>query len=181
VSILVTGFGPFGSVEKNPTAELARSVDGRTVAGHTLHGVVLPVEYAASVQQTLELASALDAQWVIGTGVAVRRERVSVERWGRRVEPARADVAGLCSPPVSGPDRLVSTIDVEAFASALDGVVSEDAGTYVCNAWLYGVLSGCSRPATFVHVPPQGLSVEVFLDALASLSRRALSEDCGAD
>ena len=177
----MTGFGPFGSVEKNPTAELARAVDGATVAGHRVHGVVLPVLYEASVRQTLDLAKAHDARWVIGTGVAVRRDCVSVERWGRWVEPTRPDVNGLCSAPSPGPERLVSTVDVDAFAGALQGVVSDDAGTYVCNAWLYGVLRESSCPATFVHVPPQGLSVEIFLEALASLTARVLSGDCVAD
>ena len=177
MSILVTGFGPFGAVAHNPTAALARAVDGETVAGHTVHGVVLPVAYTASVQQTLALAKLHNARWVIGTGVAVRRARVTVERWGRRVEPTRPDVKGLCSMPPAGPERLGSTVNVGAFAQALGGSVSEDAGTYVCNAWLYGVLTGCPCPATFVHVPPHGLPAEVFLEALAQLTQGTLSGD----
>lgn len=178
MTMLVTGFGPFGAVEENPTAALARGVDGATVGSHKVLGVVLPVAYAASVQQTLALARQHDAQWVIGTGVAVRRGRVSVERWGHRVNPSRPDVQGLCTGPPEGPDRLASRVDVDVFAKALGGVVSEDAGTYVCNAWLYGVLLGCERPATFVHVPPQGLTVEAFLEALTHLTRGALSVGC---
>ena len=173
----MTGFGPFGAVQHNPTADLARAVDGAMVGGRKVNGVVLPVVYEASVQQTLDYIEAYSPRWVIGTGVAVRRERVSVERWGRRVEPSRPDVHGLCSAPKPGPVRIASTVDVDAFARALDGYVSDDAGTYVCNGWLYGVLNGCSLPVTFVHIPPTGMEVPRFLDALAKITGNSSSGD----
>ena len=83
--------------------------------------------------------------------------------------------------PEPGPVRRRATVDVPALADVLGGEVSEDAGTYVCNAWLYGVLGACPCPATFVHVPVGVVDVGMFLKALGTLKRCARSSGCEVD
>lgn len=173
MTILVTGFGPFDGVDVNPTQALVESIHGARVGGQEVVGRVLPVAFERAVSLTVSWALEVDARWIIGTGVAVRRDRVTVERWGRRVVPTKPDVHGRCPAPGPGPDRVSSSVDVIPFAQALGAELSEDAGVYVCNAWLYGVVRGCSSPATFVHVPPHGVPRDVFLTALASLRARS--------
>ena len=41
-SVLVTGFEPFGDNARNPSQEIARALDGRTIAGRKIIGAVLP-------------------------------------------------------------------------------------------------------------------------------------------
>jgi pyroglutamyl-peptidase len=99
--ILVTGFGPFLDVEENPSGRLARRIDGARIAGHTVHGEVLPVTYAEAPALTLALAERLRPVLVVGLGVARGREQVMVERIGRRPEVSAApDVRGRRPAPL---------------------------------------------------------------------------------
>ncbi|MEY3213041.1 MAG: hypothetical protein RIT28_3522 [Pseudomonadota bacterium] len=170
--ILVTGFGPFLDVEENPSGRLARRLDGARVAGHTVYGELLPVTYDEAPALTLALAARLRPALVVGLGVARGRKRVMVERVGRRpTVTATPDVAGRRpAPPRGAPAAVRATLDVDALAEALGAGVSEDAGAYVCNAWLYAVTRGLPGvPVGFVHVPDQGMPEELLLAGLARL------------
>lgn len=166
--VLVLGFGPFLSVRDNPSARLARAIDGSVLPGGiAVIGEEMPVSYAGGARRAADRARELGACLVLGIGVATERPEVSVERYGRRPGPGtRPDVDGLswaldpARPP--GPDRVEASLDVGALARAMDAEVSEDAGTYVCNAWLYqvGLELGGTIPVGFVHLPPQGMSRE---------------------
>ena len=147
-AVLVTGFGPFGAVEHNPSGALAREVDGASVAGCSVRGLELPVSYRRAPALTREAARG--CRLVVGLGVAVQREGVQVELVGRR-HCERPDVDGE-EPGLVGPERLEVSVDAAAFAEALGGTLSEDAGSYVCNAWLYTALRDLSVPAVFVHI-----------------------------
>ena len=41
--VLLTGFEPYGGLDLNPSAALARELDGAVVAGHAIRGHVIPV------------------------------------------------------------------------------------------------------------------------------------------
>ena len=69
-TVLITGFGPFPGVADNPSARLARALDGRVVGGVRFVGEVLPVSYRRAPAQTLRLAAAHKADAILGTGVA---------------------------------------------------------------------------------------------------------------
>jgi pyroglutamyl-peptidase len=170
--ILVTGFGPFLDVDENPSGRLARRLDGARVAGHSVHGELLPVTYDEAPALTLALADRLRPALVVGLGVARGRKRVMVERIGRRpAQRALPDVRGRRPAPVKGaPAEVHATLDVEALAAAIGAVVSDDAGAYVCNAWLYTVTRALPGvPVGFVHVPDQGMPADQLLVGLARL------------
>lgn len=178
--LLVTGFGPFLEVQDNPSGRLAEAVDGVRLGrpgepGLRVVGAVLPVDYDEAPARTVSLARSLGAFAIVGTGVALGREQVCVERWGRRLaRPDLADVGGrrLADLEPGGPVRVEATAPVVALAQALGALVSEDAGGYVCNAWLYRVLRALARSpgvapdVAFLHIPPQGLAPERLLGAL---------------
>lgn len=176
--ILVTGFGPFQDVVDNPSARLARGVNGLRVAGETIRGEVLPVSYSRAAAETLRLIELLNPRFVIGTGVAVSRSQVQVERWGRRAMQPSEDVDGVVVPslPDLG-DCVPSTLDPEKLAKSLAASVSEDAGTYVCNAWLYQVAGAAEVPVSFVHVPASGLAVTRFMAGLQHLLTKGTGGD----
>lgn len=155
--ILLTGFGPFGEVDDNPSARLVRALHGAQLGGVPVRGLVLPVSYTRGPAAAIEAARTLRAQAVIGFGVAVRRSRIEVE--SRAVAACVGDdIDGQCPPcPAPGPATRAPTLDAAHLAACLGAAVSTDAGTYVCNAWLYRVPAALDVPAGFIHIPPQGV------------------------
>ena len=174
--LLLTGFGPFPGVTRNPTQALVEGLNGRVCGGVTVVSVVLPVTYAGAIEETLAHVAALEPVAVLGTGVAVRRAQACVESTGRRRLGSRPDGCGQVPEPVDGPDTVASLWDVDRFADLLDGVRSNDAGDYVCNAWLYGVQRALSLPVGFLHIPAGGFEPDTLAHALALAFPRVLQD-----
>ncbi|NOY28080.1 MAG: hypothetical protein GXP62_19620 [Oligoflexia bacterium] len=162
--VLVAGFGPFLSLVDNPAATLALAVDEPT-ATPPIHGRVIPVSYRRGPEQTIALARKLGATLVLGVGVAQGRDQVTVERVAR-LGPLD-DVPDV---DAAHPDRVVADEDAPAMihasvpvarmAAAMGAQISDDAGSYVCNAWLYrvGQVLGSSLAVGFIHVPALGMA-----------------------
>jgi len=170
--ILVTGFGAFSDAPTNPAETLVRRLTGRRVLGETVLCQVLPVSYWRGPGEALALAALLQPRLVVGVGVAVRRSVVSVEVTARpETDPEKPDVDGQIPGHLKpGPDQVRATVDVSRLAQALDAELSEDAGDYVCNAWLYRVVLGLPQvPVGFVHIPPTGLDPDLMMRGLAAL------------
>lgn len=167
MTVLCTGYEPFGDHEANPSGEVAEALDGRTVAGHGVVGRVLPVAFGPAEERMADLIDEHDPAAVVATGLAAGRNAVGVERVAINV----ADTVGVPdnagNDPVddrldpTGPDARLSTLPVrETVEACLEaGVparVSNTAGTHLCNGILYrtlGLLSGTDTPAGFLHVP----------------------------
>jgi len=167
--ILVTGFGPFGAIVDNPSGRLARAVHGARVSGETIVGLTLPVAYDRGLALALRYGRAADCRAVIGFGVAATRSGVAVERVARNRLGQTPDVDGRTPALVEpdGPDVVPASAEPSALAAALGVGLSDDAGAYVCNAWLYRITRGLpGTPVAFVHVPPAGLSAPRFLEGL---------------
>ena len=174
MTVLCTGYEPFGGDDENPSAAVARSLDGRTVGGHEVVGRVLPVAFDEVRPRLADLIDAHDPAAVVGTGVAAGRAGVAVERVGLNVDDAvtTPDNAGADpeAAPVEpgGPDARLATLPLAASVAALldAGIparVSNTAGTHSCNHHLNatqrrqearGLREGPDRvPAGFVHLP----------------------------
>lgn len=164
--ILLTGFGPFRDVTDNPSARLVRALHGTTIAGHSVVAEVLPVSWTRGTRLVLDLIDRLRPELVLGFGVAVGRANAAVERLGT---PQREglDVDGDAPTPVAGPAHSHPRLDVARLAEALGVGVSDDAGRYLCNAWLYEVSLGRDVPAAFIHIPDAGLDPAQVADGLA--------------
>lgn len=159
--LLVTGFGPFPTMPRNPSAGLARAVAAsRRLA---LHGVrtdlrILATAYAA-LRRELDpaLAGAPDA--VLMIGVAGRSPRVRVERRATsRRSTLVPDAAGETPAAARGPagERRTRVAPVPALRllreAGVPSRISRDAGRYLCNAAYFRAL-GRPCPVLFVHVP----------------------------
>lgn len=159
------GFGPFGSVTDNPSEHLARALDGRSQRGLTLVGASMPVSYARSLHVTEQLVATHRPDWVLGIGVAVQRERPMFERRGTALGCDRPDVDGVCRPSAEG--EHLSGLPVDALAAQLGHPVSEDAGTYVCNAWLHQAIARLAPlPVGFLHIPSSSVDPQALFEAL---------------
>lgn len=169
MNVLVTGFGPFPGISDNPTARLARQLDGMRIGRATVIGRVLPVSYLRGPEEAVRLARAHGAGLVLGTGVAASRSMVCVERVGVRVEVGQPDVDGGTDTGLAGEERVRASVDTDALAAALGAVQSEDAGRYVCNAWLHHVVRALDVPVGFVHVPSSGIPIDRMVAGLRVL------------
>jgi len=169
--VLVTGFGPFPGVPHNPTSVLARSMHGEERHGVRFVGDVLPVSYRRSPRQTLALVDAHKADYVLGTGISRGSSSPRVESVAHHVVESAVDVEGQTATLLRGP-ALRRAPWAPAVAEALGLPLSDDAGRYVCNAWLYAMLGASIAPrVAFLHVPEAGFDAGRLCDGLARVLR----------
>ncbi|MBM4016603.1 MAG: pyroglutamyl-peptidase I [Planctomycetes bacterium] len=166
-TILVTGFEPFGGESINPSAEIARRLDGGMVEGRRVAGRVLSCAFGRAREELLVALADVAPVLVVALGQAGGRREVSLERVAINVDDARiADNAGaqpIDRPVVAGgPVAYWSTLPIKAIVAALraaglPAAVSQSAGTFVCNHLFFGLMHALERrPAArggFVHVP----------------------------
>ncbi len=162
--ILVTGFGPFPGVPRNPSAALARAVGrlGRNgIAGSPVRVLVLPTSYAA-IPALLEPALAEGPAAVVMIGVARRAKRLRVEfRALNRASRLFPDASGRMPTTMAldpqGPARRGAAMAARALAglgrAGIAAVPSVDAGRYLCNASYFRALAE-PCPVLFLHIPP---------------------------
>ena len=164
---LVLGFGPFGEVVDNPAARLARGIDGRISGAVRFVGREMPTSYRRVVAFTEAVIAEVRPDVVVGIGVARSRSGIEVERVARNLaDPTLPDNDGECRSFLDdGPSERTCDRAAE-LAACLGCDVSDDAGRYVCNAWLYFALAR-SVPSFFVHVPDSEPSVDGFLGGLS--------------
>jgi pyroglutamyl-peptidase len=166
--VLVTGFEPFGGHCSNPSEDVAKALDGRTIGGTFVRGAVLPVDQARCSGVVAELIDDVDPLAVVHLGLAAGRARVALERVAVNVMDFDVpDNAGYlargqaCVP--GGPAAYFATLPLPAVLEALraEGIpayLSNTAGTYLCNHTLYTTLHRLAARATpvptgLVHLP----------------------------
>lgn len=166
MTILLTGFTPFGKVAVNPSQLIIAQVAARREPD--VITAVLPVEYAASGRSMAELIRIYQPDAVLCLGVAANRQAISLERVALNLDDAALpDNAGdqasgrLILP--DGPLAYWSTLPLEAMLAALHArglpaVISNHAGAYVCNHVFYVARHTLDRMDSraacgFVHVP----------------------------
>lgn len=195
MSILITGFEPFGGDPENPSRLSARAAVALLKAdGHDAHFLEVPCVFATAFPTVESEAARVGAEIVITAGLAARRKRVSLESTAKNIIDARIPDNAGGQPrgvPVvpGGPKTLSTRLPIERAAEAIaafdpeedadsgDGrtamrrgipvEISGDAGEYVCNALMYASLAGLPEDMSvgFVHVPLFG---EVGLEAQAA-------------
>ncbi len=166
--VLLTGFEPFGPHHVNPTELLVRSLEGRIIGGCIIDVRVLPVETRPLRDRLAKAFRETRPEFALGLGFAPGRAALGIERVALNVldfELPDASGATRSGEPIQagGPDGRFATVPlrevVDAWiAAGVPGYVSDTAGTYLCNQWLYEALalsdeSGTPVPTGFVHVP----------------------------
>jgi len=165
--ILLTGFEPFGGESLNPSEEIIRQLHGAVIARHHVAGGLLPCVFGAAIKELKHLIKLHEPVLVICLGQAGGRAEITPERVAINVDDARiADNAGqqpVDKPIVKGgPAAYWSTLPIKAIAQALQkrgipAVISQTAGTFVCNHVFYGLMHGLRGQSGirggFIHVP----------------------------
>jgi len=166
----VMGFGTFPGVPSNPAQHLALALNGRTVGDRLVVGEGMPVSYERCVRRTRTLVASYRPELLLGVGVATERRVPSLERTARnRCDSRRVDVdaIGVAKLVPGGPDVLHTDFVSKALCDAIDGELSDNAGDYVCNAWLYDSLRLFSALRVgFLHLPAHGIDANQAMDLL---------------
>jgi pyroglutamyl-peptidase len=166
VTALVTGFGPFGKVERNPSESIVRELDGARIAGHDVVGRILPVSAESTPGAVRAALEETDPAVALLLGVAPGRAALAAERVAINVldfeEPDNDGALPVDLPiEAAGPAAYLSTLPLRAVVetwqrAGIPGYVSYTAGTYLCNAALYTALHATADeplPVGFVHLP----------------------------
>ncbi len=164
---LVTGFEPFDGDPLNPALEALRRLPPR-LGALAVATAVLPTVFGRALDVLATAVAEAAPDIVLGVGLAGGRAALSLERVALNLDDARiADNAGqqpIDRPVVAGgPAAYFATLPIKAAAAALraaglPAIVSNTAGTFVCNHLFYGMmhLAATRRPAMrggFLHVP----------------------------
>lgn len=167
MTILVTGFEPFGGEAINPSWEAVRRLNGDT-GDVRVERLLVPTTCADSIRTVTEVIDRLHPSTVLMVGQAGGRAELSIERVAVNCDDAQApDSAGVLhedAPIVSqGPTAYLATLPVKQIVAGLRSAglpasVSNTAGLFVCNHLFYGVLHhivtrNLDTQAGFVHVP----------------------------
>ncbi|MET7991436.1 pyroglutamyl-peptidase I [Amycolatopsis sp. NPDC005232] len=186
MTVLLTGFAPFGSSAVNPSWQAALLVASRR---DDVISVELPVEFEASLPALRAAIEEHRPSLVVCAGeaggrVAVTPERVAINLIDARI-PDNAGAQPIDVPVIAdAPAAYFTTLPVKAAVAAIqaEGVpaaVSHTAGTYVCNQVFFGLMHLLAHdfPAVrggFVHVPSAPEQVEAGPSLDVRLSATAL-------
>ena len=166
--VLITGFEPFGGEKVNPSELVARSLEGRLIAGRPLAVRIFPVETRNLGERLKQAIAEESPDVIVGLGQAAGRSALAIERVAVNVlDFSQPDNGGEMRRNDGihrgGPDARLSPFPFADIVNSwrengIPGYVSNSAGTYICNQLLYEALAlaeQCSPPivAGFVHVP----------------------------
>lgn len=164
--ILITGFEPFGNDKINPALEAVRLIAGRKLKGGEISICQVPVVRYKSIDVVKQAIEDQQPYAVITVGQASGRTAITPERIAINVDDFRIpdnDGIQVIDEPVveGGPDAYFTTLPVKAMVSAMQSegipaMVSNTAGTFVCNHLFYGIqhyLKDSNIRHGFVHIP----------------------------
>lgn len=167
MKVLVTGFDPFGGEPINPAWEAVKAMKD-TIAGAEIVKMQIPTVVGKSIEKIHQKMKELQPDLVISVGQAGGRFGVTPERVAINVTDARIpDNEG--NQPIDepifpdGPAAYFSNLPVKAMVQAIKdagypSVLSNSAGTYICNHVMYGILYYIEKEfpnvrGGFIHVP----------------------------
>jgi pyroglutamyl-peptidase len=170
VKVVMTGFEPFGGDAVNESWEAVRRLaadPGALPPDVELVTALLPVTFVGAPSALAALVAEHRPDVVVATGLAAGTDAVRLERVAVNVADARipdndgtqpVDVPVVPGAPTAYLSGLpLKAALVELRAAGLPAVVSNTAGTYVCNAVFYALAHALAQApgvvGGFVHVP----------------------------
>ena len=164
---LVTGFEPFGGEKINPAFEALGRLPAR-LGALAIETRTLPAVFGQALDALEEAVRATAPDIVLCVGLAGGRAALSLERVALNIDDARIpDNRGrqpIDLPVVAGgPAAYFATLPIKAAVAALrdaglPAIVSNSAGTFVCNHVFYGLMHLAATRRLdfrggFLHVP----------------------------
>ncbi|HET6546552.1 MAG TPA: pyroglutamyl-peptidase I [Rhodanobacteraceae bacterium] len=167
-TILLTGFEPFGGESINPSAEIARRLDGIGIGDRRIVAAILPVAFATAAVRLERLLETHRPGLAVALGQGGGRSGMSLERIAVNLIDARIpdnDGAQPIDAPViaNAPVAYFSTLPLKAMradlaARGIPAALSHSAGSFVCNQVFYALAHWAAHhaPTTrcgFIHLP----------------------------
>ncbi len=166
--VLLTGFAPFEGSARNPSQDVVRMLADDPPPGLLPATAVLPVSYAGALPALRAAIARAAPDVLLAIGLAGGRPHISVERIAINIDDARIpdnDGARRVDSPVipGGPAAYFATVPIKAITAAIRAagipvLVSQSAGTFLCNHVFYHAchIAAASRPGMrvgFLHLP----------------------------
>jgi pyroglutamyl-peptidase len=165
--LLLTGYEPFLDNPINPTAEIVKALDGKTIGNYQIIGKVLPVDFKNTAEVAYTYFDEVNPDVVISLGLAAGRNRITPERIAINCNDGAPDNTGYTpkDDPIAedGPDGYFTTLPVRRFVEVLQesgypAEISNTAGTYLCNNIMYNMLHKITKEnkevrSGFIHIP----------------------------
>lgn len=189
--LLVTAFEPFDGELINPSLETINFLAEMKFAGAEIKTLELPVDRHRAISMAINLIREHQPDIVIMLGEAHDRFRINPERVAINVDDFRiADNAGnqpIDEPIIAGgPAAYFSTLPIRAITDRLieariPAIISNSAGTYLCNRIFYSVMHMIATErlkvqAGFIHMPRMHEQIINKRGNLPSLSRETIFE-----
>lgn len=167
MKVLITGFDPFGGETMNPAWEAVKLLKDE-IGGAQIIKLQIPTVVGKSIQKIHEKMQEIHPDIVISVGQAGGRFGVTPERVAINVTDARIPDNEVNQPidvPIfeDGDTAYFSNLPVKAMVQAIKhagypSVLSNSAGTYICNHVMYGILYYIQKEfpgvrGGFIHVP----------------------------
>ena len=167
MKVLITGFEPFGGENVNPSWEAVKILPD-VVGNAEIVKYQLPVSFKKVRELLPEILSKEKPEVIILTGQAGGRVNITVERVAINVMDSMKEDNDGYKPedePIfeNAPAAYFSTLPIKRIVKALrenkiPAMVSNTAGTYVCNTAMftalhYVAINKLSAKAGFIHVP----------------------------
>ncbi|XP_059097240.1 pyroglutamyl-peptidase 1-like isoform X2 [Tigriopus californicus] len=156
--LIVTGFGPFGPHEKNPSWDAVQALHGKW-------------DNEQKVPASLECVQGCHARTksplaIVHVGVGSSVKKITIETEAKNCGYNIPDVNQKCPPNEEccekGSQTLKTTLNVEQIVAKINGSEAEtgieaelstSAGGYLCEFIFYKSLAASNGTALFVHVP----------------------------
>jgi pyroglutamyl-peptidase len=171
MSVLLTGFEPYGNTPVNPAERVAHCLDNAMVADTRIVSRIVPNTFFKCIDSVRTAIEELNPTTVIMLGEFPGRAMITVERIAQNLnDGARYGLVDndgsrlqdrLTAP--DGPAAYYTTLPIRAMVKAirLAGIpadISDAPGTFCCNHLMYGILhhastAGLEIRAGWVHLP----------------------------
>ncbi len=166
-TLLITGFEPFGGDDINPSAEIAKTLDGQTIGRFRVVGRVISLDYTRALDEVRRYLAEHRPSVILACGQG-NRDAICLEKIAiNAIDTSRSDNYGntpendLIVP--DGPAGYFTLLDVHHLLGQLKkneipAIISYHAGTYGCNWLFYNLMhwittGTLNAKAGFIHVP----------------------------
>lgn len=156
--ILVTGFEPFGSYNKNPSLDFVEFLKNKGFAT-----AIFPVSFNL-IDTEIQKLKWNSYEFIFMFGLSAERDELSLERVALNwIESSQKDNSGflpLCQMiDESKPAAVINKIDLNSWLPEFDRFglpvkISHSAGAFLCNYLYYRVLE-MNKNCLFIHMPKE--------------------------
>jgi pyroglutamyl-peptidase len=183
--VLVTGFGPFGNNNINPSQYISENLSGIIIKNASIIGLTLTVDYNESINEIVDALEKYDPILIISLGLAASYKSIEVEKLAinlKRIEKDKWPYYQIKLINPEGPPFRMSNLPSVRIVKEVRNQnipikTSLYGGIYICNALQYNLLgyiedNRLRTRAGFIHVPllksqsPDGLELQDMIHAI---------------